>query len=109
MMPKFCMALVATVVLTLASQAPAEEPAWTTITCKEMHCGGCAKKIAARLYVVRGVKEVRVNVGKKTVLIAPLANKTLSPRAMWEAVEKAKDQPVRLAGPSGVFTKKPRS
>jgi copper chaperone CopZ len=103
-----CSALVATVLLTLVSNSSAAEPAWTSIAVKEMHCAGCAKKIAARLYTVRGVKEVRVDVKKKTMFIAPQQNSVLSPRAMWEAVVNAKNVPIRLAGPSGTFTAKPR-
>jgi hypothetical protein len=56
---------------------------------------------------VRGVKEVRVDVEKKTLFVAPQENAVLSPLAMWVAVENAKDFPVRLAGPSGTFTEKP--
>ena len=107
MIPKLSIAIAAAVLI-VASQASAAEPAWSSIQVKEMHCAGCAKKIAARLYAVRGVKEVRVDVDKKTLFVAPQQNATLSPRAMWEAVEKAKDHPIRLAGPSGTFTERPR-
>ena len=91
-----------------ASAALAEQPTHSVITVEKMHCAGCAKKIAARLYTVRGVKEVRVDVKKKTLFVLPQTGATVSPRAMWEAVEKAKDRPIRLAGPSGTFTSKPR-
>lgn len=107
MIPKLSIAIAAAVLI-VANQASAAEPAWSSIQVKEMHCAGCAKKIAARLYAVRGVKEVRVDMDKKTLFVAPQQNATLSPRAMWEAVEKAKDFPIRLAGPSGTFTEKPR-
>ena len=90
-----------------APQATASEPAWSRIEVQTMHCAGCAKRIAARLYTVRGVKEVRVELSKKTLYVAPQNNVVLSPKAMWEAVVKAKDLPVRLAGPSGTFTEKP--
>ena len=105
---KLCTALVAAVLLSLVSNLSAAGPAWTSIAVKEMCCGGCAQKIAARLYAVRGVTEVRVDMDKKTLFIAPQQNAVLSPRAMWEAVEKAKDVPLRLAGPSGTFTEKPK-
>jgi copper chaperone len=105
---KLCTTIAAAVLLTFISNASAAEPAWSSIEVKKMHCAGCAKKIAARLYAVRGVKEVRVDVDKKTLFVAPQQNAALSPRAMWEAVEKAKDVPIRLAGPSGTFTGKPR-
>ena len=107
MIPKLSIAIAA-VVLTIASHASAAEPAWSSIEVRDMCCDGCAKKIAARLYAVRGVKEVRCDMDKKTLFVAPQQNAVLSPRAMWEAVEKAKDYPIRLAGPSGTFTEKPR-
>ena len=91
------------------NQLQAAESKWTTITVKKMHCAGCAKKISARLYAVRGVKEVRMDLKKKILYVAPQKKAVLSPLAMWEAVEKAKDIPVRMAGPSGTFTKKPKT
>jgi len=105
---KLCASLAVVVLLTLASKLPAAERVTTSITVKDMHCAGCVKKNAARLYAVRGVKEVCVDMKKKTLFVTPQANATLSPRALWEAVEKAGDQPVRLSGPSGTFTAKPR-
>lgn len=107
MIPKLSIAITSAVLI-FASQSSAAEPAWSSIQVKEMHCAGCAKKIAARLYAVRGVKEVRVDVDEKTLFVAPQQNAVLSPLEMWEAVENAKDVPVRLAGPSGTFTEKPR-
>ena len=106
---KLCASLAIVVLLTLASTLPAAETVVTSITVKDMHCAGCVKKIAAQLYAVRGVKEVRVDMKKKTLFVTPQANAILSPRALWVAVEKAGDQPIRLSGPSGTFTEKPRS
>lgn len=94
--------------LLVTSAANAAEPAYTTINVEKMCCNGCAQKIAGQLYVVRGVKEVRVNLDKKLVYVIPQQTKTVSPRAMWEAVQKGEDNPIRLAGPSGTFTKKPQ-
>ena len=91
-----------------ASTANAAEPTYTTINVEKMCCKGCAQKIASQLYVVRGVKEVRVNLDNKVVYVIPQQSKTVSPRAMWEAVEKGEDTPLQLAGPSGTFTQKPR-
>lgn len=107
MIPKLSVAIAA-FLLTIASHASAVEPAWTNIAVKDMCCNGCVKKIAARMYSVRGVKEVRADIEKRTLYVLPQQNATLSPRAMWEAVEKAKEKPIRLAGPSGTFSEKPR-
>ena len=93
--------------LFLAGALLAAQPQHTEITVKEMHCAGCAKKIAAQLYTVPGVKEVRANVEKKLLFILPAKDASLSPRAMWAAVEKS-DVPIRLVGPSGTFTSEPK-
>ena len=108
MKSKTYIALVMTLLLGASSSALAADTVWTSITVKEMHCAGCAKKMAARLYTVAGVKEVRADIEKKTLIVAPTPGATLSPRAMWEAVEKSENEPIRLAGPAGTFTQKPR-
>lgn len=100
-------ALIAAALLTFVGSLSAAEPAWTSIAVKDMCCAGCSQKIAARLYAVRGVKEVRVDMKSKTLFVAPQQSATLSPLAMWIAVEKAKDTPLLLKGPSGTFKKKP--
>ena len=105
---KFIVAVLALAVLSVANQALAADAASTVITVGQMHCAGCAKKIAAKLYEVRGVAEVRYHVKSKTLQVTPQRNGALSPRALWIAVEKAKNQPIRLAGPSGTFTSRPR-
>jgi hypothetical protein len=38
-----------------------------------------------------------------------LPEAVLSPRGLWEALEKIEKPPTRLEGPSGVFTAKPAS
>ena len=86
-----------------------ERPTKTLITVKTLHCKGCAQKVAGQLYTVSGVKEVRVSMEKKQFMIAPQTSKLPSPRALWQAIEKADVHPVRLVGPSGTFTKKPAS
>lgn len=91
-----------------ASAANAAEPIYTTINVEKMCCNGCAQKIASQMYVVKGVKEIRVNLDKRIVFVIPQQNKVISPRAMWEAVEKGEDKPLQLAGPSGTFNTKPR-
>lgn len=101
------MATVVAVLMMLAGSVSAAEPAATSITVKDMCCAGCSQKIAARLYTVRGVKEVRADLKTRTLFVTPQQSVTLSPLAMWVAVEKAKDTPLLLKGPSGTFKKKP--
>ncbi len=85
----------------------ADPAALTTIQVRDMCCNGCARTIAARLYEVRGVTTVQCDVKKRIVYVTPQRGAVLSPLALWQAVEKAPDQPLRLAGPSGMFTSKP--
>lgn len=92
----------------MGGSAFAVEPTHTTISVEKMCCQGCAQKIASQLYVVKGVKEVRVNIEKKLVFVIPQQRKVVSPRSMWDAVVNGQDIPLRLAGPSGTFTTKPR-
>jgi Cu+-exporting ATPase len=74
-----------------------------------MHCAGCAKKIANALATVPGVAAVQTDLPTETAIVAPHEQKAPSPRALWEAVEKAGFQPVKLQGPAGTFTSKPKS
>ena len=100
--------LIATATLKALPARGADPAPATTIQVRDMCCNGCAKKIAARLYEVRGVTTVQCDVKKRIVFVTPQPGVVLSPLALWEAVEKAQDQPIRLAGPNGAFTAKPR-
>jgi len=73
-----------------------------------MHCKTCAKKIARKLYTVPGVVAVHVDVKKNVAVITPQNGTDPSPRAIWEAVEAAKFQPVKLVGPRGTYKTKPK-
>lgn len=95
--------------LTMSASVWAAPPTnQTVIQVEKMCCQGCVQKIAAQLYTVRGVKEVRYDLEKKILVVVPQSQATLSPVAMWEAVIKGKDRPLRIAGPTGVFTEKPK-
>lgn len=93
----------------IQGQNPSTPPAYTVITVQKMHCAGCAKRIAGKLYEVAGVEKIQVDVEKKTLWVHPKTGTQPSPRGLWEAVEKASDQPTRLHGPYGVFIAKPQS
>lgn len=82
---------------------------YTTIHVDNMHCDACAKKIAGKLYALPQVAEVRADVPKSIAYVVPHQGKTPSPKAIWEAVEQAGFKPVKLEGPGGSFTAKPRS
>ncbi|MCA9176908.1 MAG: heavy-metal-associated domain-containing protein [Planctomycetales bacterium] len=101
--------LLACVMLSLcAAQAIAASPTYTTMIVKDMHCADCAKKIARKLYALPGVKEVRADVKKNTAYVVANQGEQLSPKAMWEAVEAAGFKMVKMTGPGGSFTSKPK-
>lgn len=106
---RVCALVALLVVLALGTALSAANPAPTTITVPEMHCVGCAKKMATKLYEVPGVAKVQADVPTTTLTVAPKAEQPPSPRALWEAVEKAGYKPGKLIGPSGTFTKKPEA
>ena len=81
----------------------------TTIYIKDLHCASCAKRVARKLYTVRGVVAVHADVKKNKVLVSPQKSNDVSPRALWEAVEAADLKPIKLLGPAGTFTSKPKS
>jgi Cu+-exporting ATPase len=86
---------------------PAASSEVTAIQVDNMHCADCAKRIASKLYGVPGVIAVKTNVKVHTAWITPQQQRKPSPKAMWEAVEKAGFKPVKLQGPTGTFTAKP--
>lgn len=87
----------------------AAEKASTSITVDGMHCPSCAKKLVAKLKVVPGVASVTADVNAAQMQVTATAGKGPSPKALWEAVETAGYKTVKLEGPSGTFTAKPKS
>ncbi len=79
-----------------------------TIRVKDMHCENCAAKIRRGLYSVAGVVNVKTHVKSHTAFVVPQQNRQPSPRAMWEAVEKAGFEVVQIAGPGWTITEKPQ-
>lgn len=79
----------------------------TVITTKKL-CPVCAKKIVDKLRQTKGVAEARADVESKKIVVLPGADQELSPRALWETVERGGEQPTRLVGPSGTFADKPK-
>lgn len=101
------------VVVLLAAVCGTESPAaspvtYTTIHVQDMHCGECAKTIARKLYALPGVVEVRADVNKNIAYVVPQKDKTVAPKAVWDAVESAGFRVVKLESPQGNFTTKPR-
>lgn len=93
--------------LSFAGSLAAAEAKSTVISIPGMHCDGCAKKVVTKVLEVGGVESASSSMETKTVKVTPNAGMSLSPKALWEAVEKAKKTPTKLVGPSGTFSSKP--
>jgi copper chaperone CopZ len=89
------------------AQQPAQQP-WTAISIPDMHCAGCAKKVCGEIEKLPGVAKTQTDMKTKTVYALAQNGVVLSPRSLWEAVEKVDEVPAKLAGPSGTFTAKPK-
>lgn len=102
--------MAAAVVLTavvVVQTASAADTRTTSINIDGMHCAGCAKKVATRLRAIAGVADAQASAETGTAVVMPKDKAPPSPRAMWEAIEKAGYSPTKLEGPSGTYTKKP--
>lgn len=75
----------------------------TAIFVGNMHCAGCAKKVARKLYGVKGVVKVRSDLKIDVAIVTPQHNRQLDPKALWAATEKSGILPVKLIGPAGVI------
>ena len=81
----------------------------TVITVGDLHCKTCAKKIAGRLYTVKGVVKVRTDVKADVAIVTPQAKKKLSVKALWAAAQKSGFQPTLLEGPNGKYEADPKT
>ncbi|MEM6689016.1 MAG: heavy-metal-associated domain-containing protein [Planctomycetota bacterium] len=95
--------------LFLASPSIGEEKkvATTTVTVGEM-CGGCVKRITAHFEKVEDVSKIKCDIEAKTVMLFPAKDVQLSPLKVWEMMEGIGKKPVKLIGPEGTFTSKPK-
>ena len=104
------LALAGTAALGLSSIAVAEDAKkkFTAIYVTDMHCEGCAKKLASKLYTVSGVVQVKANVAKDVAFVIHQKTKDPQPLALWEATEAAGFEIVKLQTPSVQLTEKPK-
>lgn len=84
-------------------------PPATTITIQGMHCAGCAKRIETKLQAVAGVASAQVNAETGIAVVTPAPRQQPSPRVLWETVATAGYKPLKLQGPAGTFTSKPKT
>jgi copper chaperone CopZ len=75
----------------------------TAIFVGDMHCAGCAKKVARKLYGVKGVVKVRSDIKIDVAIVTPQRGKELDAKALWAATEASGILPVKLIGPAGVI------
>jgi len=87
--------------------ASSPSPRATAIQVKGLHCNHCARRIATKLQAVPNVAAVHADLKTNTMIVSPREATDVSPRAIWEAAEAARFEPVRLVGPLGTFTTKP--
>ncbi len=97
-----------TLLVGLATTAPARaaDSSVTTILVGEM-CGGCVKRITAKLEPMDDVAKIHCDVKTNRVAVLPVKGRTLSPRGLWAALDEIGKTPKKLSGPSGTFTSKP--
>ena len=93
----------------LVSAADKDSKADSVITIEGMHCEMCAKTVTKKLQGIKNVASVKVDVKAGKATVAPGSRATLSAKSLWEAVESSNFTPTKLEGPSGTFTKKPKS
>ncbi len=102
-------AVLTALAMCVATLVEAAESTKTVITVRGEMCGGCAKKIKAKLAENSAIDDVQCDVKTKTVTITPERGQRLSPRGLWEAMESIGKTPKLLVGPSGTFAAKPNS
>lgn len=81
------------------SQQQAKLP--LSIVVDNLHCQGCAKKIAAQLYAVKGVTKVSVDMKRETLFVEAPPETQLSPWLLIDAVTQAQERPIAVNGPYG--------
>jgi hypothetical protein len=111
-MNKYCLAFLAVVtmlsgVVVSHAQQPQEQPQYGAIlTVKHMCCAKESVPAIKELSKVTGVKRVAVSYKTRSLYIET-TNVNPSPQALWDAVDRIKIGPIRLATNSGVYTARP--
>lgn len=74
------------------------------IVIDNLHCKGCAQKIAAQLYATKGVTQVSVDLQQETLIVQTRPDVVLSPWMAMDAVGKANERPLSLSGRYGTIS-----
>lgn len=75
-----------------------------TIAIDNLHCEGCATKIAGLLYAIKGVTKVSVDRERGLLFVESSRDVQLSPWACLDAVSKANERPLAVVGSHGELT-----
>jgi len=67
----------------------------------------CVASIRKEVMKLEGVASVECNIPAKKATINPKPGAKLSPRELWEALDRAGEAASKLDGPTGLFTSKP--
>ena len=73
------------------------------IAIENLHCKGCAQKIAAQLYAIKGVTKVSVDIQREILIVETGSNTPVSPWLLVDAVSAAKERPVAIRGNYGTL------
>lgn len=106
---KVCLALTVLAGLAVVSSAWAPAVAYTAVVLDDIHCMGCARKIAKHVHTVPGVFEMRVDLKTKMIWAMHRQGMTPSPGALWDAIEAADHLPKKMQTPTAIYTSKPQS
>jgi copper chaperone CopZ len=87
---------------------PQADAVTSKITVDGMSCAGCAKTVGKAVAAVEGVESAVADVKTKTLTVVARKGAAPSPRAMWEAVEKAGYKPTKIEGAAGTLDSKPQ-
>jgi copper chaperone CopZ len=87
------------------TSSKAETPYIATIP--HLEDEGCVANIRKEVMKLDGVASVECNIPAKKATITPKPGAKLSPRELWEALDRSGEAASKLDGPSGLFTSKP--
>jgi copper chaperone CopZ len=86
-----------------AEQSPAAG-APIVVTIDNMHCQGCANKIAGQISTLKGVTKVSIDMEGGLLVVETSRNIQLSPWAVIDAVAKANERPLAVVSSQGEMT-----
>jgi copper chaperone CopZ len=93
--------LVCAIASPVLAQQPVGEPTRlapgiVVVAVEDMHCATCAKKVARKLYAVKGVKRVAPSLEKDVVTVHVPADQPVAVVTIWSAVAASGVKPVEL-------------